>query len=443
MADTNDKSIPESPKEAFISLMGLDTNRWEYQGMEIFRGDVKVFDDNDPDKPVLEVSTGELGDIDRGTAIVRISCKHGLRHVCDGCGRVMTVNKWVDTKYKSTPMMGMRTFVRISVPQMICKECGIFRKVRCPLIVENHTYTRLLKLDVLEKLHSNTVKSTAEACRIGPWVVYDILEETVQKGLEAQNLSNVTTLFIDEFQSTHGQHYVTMVADQNHKAICGVNGHDIGSVRDVKDWLESKGCDVNRIEYVSADMSTAYKSGVAECFPKAKLIIDVFHLDKMVNEATDKVRKRTNRELQSAGLNFPKRVKYTVLYRRKNHDEKHKARMEQVKLYNKELAFAFDLKEEFFELFSCPDKNTARSAFFSWYNRCRGSRIEELIDVSRRMLRRLNDILRYFDHRITNAVSEGMNSVYKRIKAAAYGYKNETNLIHMCLFRKGELKISI
>ena len=234
-----------------------------------------------------------------------------------------------------------------------------------------------------------------------------------------------------------------MVADQNHRAICGVNGHDIGSVREVKAWLESKCCDVNKIEYVSADMSTAYKSGVAECFPNANLIIDKFHLDKMVNEAADKVRKRTNRELHSAGLDFPKRVKYTILYRRKNHDEKHKARMEQVRLYNKDLALAFDLKEEFFELFSSSDKNAARSAFFSWYNRCRGSHIEEMIEVSGRLLRRLNDILRYFDHRITNAVSEGLNSVYKRIKAAAYGYKNELNLIQMCLFRKGDLKLSI
>ena len=443
MTDTNDKTIPKSPKEAFITLMGLDVNRWEYRGIEIFRGDVKRFEDKDPDKPVLVVSTGELGDIDHGTVTVHISCKHGLRHVCDGCGRVMTVNKWVNTRYKSAPMMGMRTFVRISVPQMRCKKCGIYRKIRCPLVVENHTYTKLLKLDVLEKLHVNTVKNTAEACRIGSWVVYDILEETVQKGLDTQDLSGVTTLFIDEIQSTHGQNYVTLVADQNHRAVCGVNGHDIGSVREVKKWLESKHCDVNKIEYVSADMSTAYKSGVAECFPNAKLIIDKFHLDKMVNEATDKVRKRTNRELHSAGLDFPKRVKYTILYRRKNHDEKHKARMEQVRLYNKELALAFDLKEEFFELFSSSDKNTARSAFFSWYNRCRGSHIVEMIEVSRRLLRRLNDILRYFDHRITNAVSEGLNSVYKRIKAAAYGYKNELNLIQMCLFRKGDLKLSI
>ena len=35
MTDTNDKTIPKSPKETFISLMGLDVNRWEYREIEI------------------------------------------------------------------------------------------------------------------------------------------------------------------------------------------------------------------------------------------------------------------------------------------------------------------------------------------------------------------------------------------------------------------------
>lgn len=443
MNDANDNTIFSPEGDVILETMRLDVKRWEYKGCEIIRGDVGIFDDGDPDGHILVTGTAGLKEVDRGTAVIHISCRHGLRHECEFCGKVMSVNKWVDTSYHSSPMGGMRTVVRISVPQMICRGCRTYRKVRCPLVVENHTYTKLLKLDVLAMLADNTVKDTAEACRIGNWIVYDILEETVLEGIASQDLSGITTLFIDEIQSRRGHNYVTMVADQDHRMVCGVKGHEIRSVHDVKDWLVSKGCDVNKIEYVSADMSPAYKTGVAECFPKAKLIIDVFHLVKMVNEAADKTRKRTNRELKAAGIDYPKGVKYTILYRRKNHDEKNQERMEQVKLFNKELAVAFDLKEEFCEFFSSPDMKKARSIFFGWYNRCRGSHIPEMVDVSRRLLRRLNDILRYFDHRITNAVSEGMNSVYKRVKAAAYGYKNEDNLIHMCLFRKGDLRIRV
>ena len=145
--------------------------------------------------------------------------------------------------------------------------------------------------------------------------VYDILRDAISEGLVKQDLSGVRILYIDEIQSTHGQNYITMVADQDHRAICGVKGPDIGSVREVRDWLIEKGGDPKCIQYVSADMSAAYKAGVRECFPGAKLIIDVFHLDKAVNDTVDKVRKRTNRELEKAGLEYPKKVKYTVLFR--------------------------------------------------------------------------------------------------------------------------------
>ena len=72
-------------------------------------------------------------------------------------------------------------------------------------------------------------------------------------------------------------------------------------------------------------------------------------------------------------------MKYTVLYRRRNQKEKHIERMDRIRMYAPELALAFDLKEEFFVMFEeCQDRHTARSGFFSWYNRVRGSKIPEL-----------------------------------------------------------------
>ena len=273
--------------------------------------------------------------------------------------------------------------------------------------------------------------------------MFDILDETVSKGLEKQDLSDVHTIFIDEIQSTHGHNYITMVADQNHRMIAGVEGHDTKSVDDVKNWLKSKGCEPSQIKFVSADMSTAYKSGVDSCFPNAKIIYDHFHVVKSVNEVVDKVRKRTLRELSEETKNGLKHIKHTVLYRKINQNDKHRERMEKIRLLNPELASAFDLKEEFFGIFEKHNRTTARSAFFSWYNRVRGSKIPEMVAVSKRMLKRLNDILRWFDHKVSNAVAEGLNSAYKKIKSAACGYKEPQNLIDMCLFRKGRLNVSI
>ena len=435
---------PVVPAELGLLLaLRLDPARWEVIGVSVDQGVLDTFSDSDPDSPVLDFTTDSVHAIDLGSMTVYVSMKHGLRHECPSCGGTMGINKWVDTAYDSSPIMSMRTNVRISVPKLHCKHCGTFPKARCPLVVPNHTYTKLLKFDIISTLSEETVASTSRTCKVGKHIVADVLHQSVEEGKARQELSPTHTLFIDEIQSTHGQNYITMVADQDHTAICGVIGHDIQSVRDIRDWIVSKGGDPDRIALVCSDMSKAYKAGVTECFPKAVRVLDKFHVDNLVSKALEEVRKRTNRELKEAGLDYPKGVKYTVLYRKANHDEKHRKRMEEVRMYNKELALAFDLKEEFFDLFECRDKHHARSYFFSWYNRVRGSNIPEMVDVSKRLMKRLNEILRWFDHKVTNAVSEGMNNTYKKIKSAAFGFRNEQNLIDMCLFRKGKLKLSI
>lgn len=440
-----DNSNASNLEESILLINRLDANKWDYVGMNVSLGDIPIFDDLNPCKATIKTDTDHIRDIDRGFVEICISARHGQRHECPKCGNAMNVVKWISTNYHTSPMMGMKTMLKVAVPQLHCRFCDDgYHKVRCPAIVENHTYTKILKFDVLAMLSKETVKATAEGCKIGDWIVRDILNEAVNDGLTTQDLSNVTTIFIDEISCKKGHNYLTMVADQDHRLICGVEGREIESVHQVKDWIIQKSGDPAKIEYVSADMSPAYKTGCRECFPNSKLILDVFHLDNKVNEALDKTRKRINREMEYRGEQPLKYVKYTLLHRESNQLEIHKERMKEIRLRSSELALAFDLKEEFFNMFNNVfTKSQARSAFFRWYNRCRGSKINEMVEVARKMMKRLNDILRWFDHRISNAVSEGMNSIYKKIKSAAYGYKNPIHLIDMCLFRKGKLDILI
>lgn len=435
------KPVAEPLARSLALALHLDPDRWEVTGLDVSGGDLGVFPEDGSE--VLTFGTDTVRDIDTGTAVIHVTMRHGLRHTCPHCGQVAGIHDWVSTSYKSASILMMTTSVRISVPRLRCSGCDTIRKARCPLVEPGRTYTKVLKLHSLSLLSQETVTATAQGCRIGPWIAGNILESAVEEGTANQDLSGLTGLFIDEIQFGHGQDYITMVADQDHNAVCGVRGNDAEAVRRARDILVSKGCDPDRIEFVCSDMSTSYRSGVSECFPRAKRILDKFHIIKLVNESVDVTRKRCFRELKAAGLEYPKRVKYTVLYREANLPERHRSRLEQVRLLAPELAQAFDLKEEFIGMFDCRDRHEARSYFFSWYNRTRGSRIPEMVDVSNRLLRRLNDILRWFDRRVTNAVSEGLNNTYKKIKSAAFGFRNPDHLIGLCLFRKGNLTVSI
>jgi len=53
----------------------------------------------------------------------------------------------------------------------------------------------------------------------------------------------------------------------------------------------------------------------------------------------------------------------------------------------------------------------------------------------------LPQILTYFVHRITNATSEGINSVIQRLKIRACGYRNTNNYITAIYFHCGGLDL--
>ena len=46
-------------------------------------------------------------------------------------------------------------------------------------------------------------------------------------------------------------------------------------------------------------MSPAFRKGIQECFPSARLTFDKFHVIKLVNEAIDKVRREEQKSVPS------------------------------------------------------------------------------------------------------------------------------------------------
>jgi transposase len=72
-----------------------------------------------------------------------------------------------------------------------------------------------------------------------------------------------------------------------------------------------------------------------------------------------------------------------------------------------------------------------------------GSNLEPVKKVSRMLENRLLGLLNYLKHRITNAASEGMNSLAARIIANERGLRTFAALRIRVLFLLGKLDLSI
>lgn len=117
--------------------------------------------------------------------------------------------------------------------------------------------------------------------------VDDILSSSIREALVEQDLSHVNGVFVDETQYGHGQSYISVFLDQNHRVIFICEGHGVDTLELFRDHLVVQGGDPESVRFFSADMSSAYESGITTHFPNADIVWDRFQCD----------RKRTNEGL--------------------------------------------------------------------------------------------------------------------------------------------------
>jgi hypothetical protein len=76
-----------------------------------------------------------------------------------------------------------------------------------------------------------------------------------------------------------------------------------------------------------------------------------------------------------------------------------------------------------------------------WYFWATHSRLTPVIDTARLIHRHLPNVMTFFAHRITNAVSEGLNSKIQTIKKMAYGFRNREHFKTAIYFHCGGLDL--
>jgi transposase len=69
------------------------------------------------------------------------------------------------------------------------------------------------------------------------------------------------------------------------------------------------------------------------------------------------------------------------------------------------------------------------------------SKLELLEKVARMLQSHLSGLLNYFDHPITNAITEGFNSRIQALKASARGFRSFANYRTRILFFCGKLDL--
>jgi transposase len=99
------------------------------------------------------------------------------------------------------------------------------------------------------------------------------------------------------------------------------------------------------------------------------------------------------------------------------------------------------MKEMLRDLWRFQRRGWALRHFRSWYGWAMRSRLEPMRRIATMLSGHLANILPYFTHRITNAVSEGLNNKIEAIKHSAFGFRNRDHFRTAIFFHCGGLNL--
>lgn len=252
------------------------------------------------------------------------------------------------------------------------------------------------------------------------------MERAVQRGLVRRKRQKLTHIGVDEKAFKKGHSYMTVVCDHTrHRVLEVYDERDFDALASF--WRTMTPKQRAHIEAVSMDMLASYNNATMDYIPKAeaKIVYDRFHIMRLVNRGFDQVQRQEHHRFLREGNPILKGTRAMWWYSEENLPEKYHARFTELKHANLKVARAWVLKESLRQLWDYRYPGSARKFFQRWHFWATHSRLKSMITVARMLKERLDNIVAYCKHRITNGLTEGINSKIMAIKRRAFGYRNQ------------------
>ena len=373
---------------------------------------------------------------------VAIHLKHrGGKVACPECGANCPIADHAPERtWRHLDTMQFETVLRARVPRAKCGDCGV-KTTAVPWAGKHSRWTWMFEAFAVRVIQAcSNVKRAAALLRLDWEATHRIMQRAVQRGLERRSVEEVEQVGMDEKSFGRGQNYITVLTDLDGARVLEVSeGRDEEAAGQA--WMSLPPEQAAKVKAVAMDMWLAYINAAEANVPRAKIVHDRFHISKHLNEAVDKVRRKEHKALKAKGDRRLTGTKQLWLFNPENLSDPQWMTFAPLKELELKTSRAWAIKEQFRWFWEYRYAGAARKHFDRWYGWATRSRLKPMSDAAKTLKRHLGNILTYFHHRITNAVTEGFNSRIQSIKSAARGFRAFANYRTRILFYCGKLDI--
>ena len=370
--------------------------------------------------------------IEEGELHIHIDFEKGAKF--DGC----SVHDTVDRSWRHLNFWQYPTYLHARVPRVIGPD-GKVKQVEVPWARPGSGFTALFEALAITMCRHMPVRRVAMELYMNDMSLWRLLGKAVESARAKADYSSVARVGVDETSSRKGHRYITKFVDLDRgRVLFACEGKAADTLRLFAEDLKLHGGKVSRIRTFSCDMSAAFLSGIAEHFPKADVVLDKFHLVKMLSEAVDETRRS-----ESKGTRDTKGTRFLWLKNPSKLKEEERVKLQALvegPAYG-QTAEAYRLRLAFQDLFN-QSRRKAPHYLATWLDAALESGVKAVEDVAETFFKMRDKILSWFDHRISNGVLEGLNSVLQSAKNRARGYANPKHMILMSYLIHGKLELS-
>jgi transposase len=272
--------------------------------------------------------------------------------------------------------------------------------------------------------------------------VGSMVERVVERRLDPGRLEGLRRIGIDEFSYKKRHQYVTVVVDHDRQRVVWAGpGRSAEALAPFLELLGPEGCQA--IELVTIDLSAAYSKAVREGLPKAEIVYDRFHVQRLASDALDEVRRSLVRELADdpEEARAVKRTRFVLLKNPWNLTRSQRLKLSEVQQSNQRLYRAYLLKETLAQALDYRQPWRAERALRQWLAWASRSRLRPFVQAARTIRKHFSGILAYIRTRLTNGLVEGLNAKIRVIARRAYGFHSHQALIAMVFLNCGGIQL--
>jgi transposase len=274
--------------------------------------------------------------------------------------------------------------------------------------------------------------------------VGSIVERVVSRRLAPDRFDGLRCIGVDEFSYRKRHRYLTVVVDHDQRRVVWAAEGRSGEVL-ARFFAEIGPERCAAIELVTMDMAAGYRWAVQSCLPRAEIVYDRFHVQRLASDAVDRVRRAIVRELTGEEAEAARAIKnsrYALLKNPWNLEPAEHDNLSTIQQTNRSLYRAYLLKEALADALDYRQVARARHALESWLSWASRSRLKPFIRVARTIRKHLDGILAYVRTRLTNGFTEGTNNKLRLVARRAFGFHSPQPLIAMLFLTCGGIKLT-